>query len=93
MSHTIDIAPHRSPQLEATLLDLCRRRLGLEVPSADADLLDSGILDSLVLVRLLAAIEERLGVRIGLDRLEMSDFRSVSTIAGWLAEQAEGCAA
>ncbi len=93
MNHTVDIAPRRSPDLEATLLHLFDRRLGLEVPSADANLLDSGILDSLVLVRLLAAIEERLGVRVGLERLEMSDFRSVSTIAGWLAEQAEGCAA
>lgn len=93
MNQTVQIAARRSPELEATLLQIFERRLGLVVPSADTDLIDTGILDSLVLVRLLAAIEERLGVRIGLERLEMSDFRSVSTIAGWLAENAEGCAA
>lgn len=66
------------------------RDLGLEVPSADTDLFDSGTLDSLVLVRLLTALEEQLGTRIALDRLEMSDFRTIARIAGFLSRNGAG---
>lgn len=90
---TVPIALHRPSELESLVLRIFEQRLGVDVPSSDTDLIDSGRLDSLVLVRLLAALEERLGTRIGLDRLEMSDFRSVSTIAGWLSRNDEGCAA
>lgn len=90
---TVPIATRRPSELEATVLHIFEHRLALDVPSTDTDLIDAGLLDSLVLVRLLAALEERLGTRIGLDRLEMSDFRNVSTIAGWLSRHVEGCAA
>lgn len=53
----------------------------IEVPSADADLLDSGILDSFQLVELLAAIERDFGVAIDIDRLELDDLRSLARIA------------
>lgn len=53
----------------------------IEVPSADADLLDGGILDSFQLVELLAAIERDFGVAIDIDHLELDDLRSLARIA------------
>lgn len=53
----------------------------IELPSADADLLDGGILDSFQLVELLAAIEQRFGVTIDIDHLELDDLRSLARIA------------
>ena len=77
--------------LEATIQRIFDEQLGLGAPEADADLFAAGTLDSLVLVRLLVALEERLGTRIALDRLEMSDFRSISRIARFLSRDGGCC--
>jgi len=75
----------QATDLETRIQRIFDRELGLEVPSADTDLFATGSLDSLVLVRLLVVLEEQLGTRIALDRLEMSDFRTISRIAGFLS--------
>jgi D-alanine--poly(phosphoribitol) ligase subunit 2 len=55
--------------------------LGIEVPSPECDLIESGLLDSLRLVELLLAIEANLGCRIAIDEIELDDLRSVRRIA------------
>lgn len=57
------------------------RHLHLEVPSADTDLLESGLLDSLQLVDLLVLIEEEFGRRISLEAIELDDLRSLARLA------------
>jgi len=59
-------------------------RLHTDVPAADTDLFETGILDSLRFVELLAALEEAFSVRIAVQDLEIDDFRSVSRIADFL---------
>ena len=44
-------------------------------------MLASGVLDSLTLVQLLLDLEQRFGVTIPLEELEIDDFRSVNSIA------------
>ena len=61
--------------------------LKINVPSHDTDLLATGLLDSLGFVDLLLELERRFGVRVALDRLEPDDFRSVGTIADFIAAQ------
>jgi acyl carrier protein len=53
----------------------------IEVPSADTDLLETGMLDSLQLVQLLLLLEQHFGFRIPIDRLELDDLRSIARIA------------
>lgn len=60
---------------------LLSEKLLVEVDSIEADLLKAGILDSLALIQLLAHLEERYGVRIPLEELEIEDLRSISSIA------------
>ena len=84
---TTSASAHEAADLEATILRVFDEQLGFEVPEAGTDLVAAGTLDSLVLVRLLVALEERLGTRIRLDRLEPSDFRTVSGIARFLLSQ------
>ena len=60
-------------------------RLDTEVPAADTDLFETGILDSLRFVQLLAALEEAFGIRVAVEELEIDDFRNVSRIADFLA--------
>jgi acyl carrier protein len=57
----------------------------IEVPSADTDLLESGILDSLQLVELLAQLERRFGLRIRIEDVDLDDLRSLSRIARLVA--------
>ena len=59
--------------------------LNTSAPEADADLIDSGVLDSLALVELLFALEREFGVTIPLEELDIDTFRTVSSIADLVA--------
>jgi len=60
-------------------------RLSLVVPSAETDLFESGALDSMGFVELLAQIEREFGVQVALGEIEMDNFRSIDRIAGFIA--------
>jgi acyl carrier protein len=70
------------------LTDLFANKLSLEAPSVDTDLVETGLLDSLALVELLAQLEETFGVSISTDDLELENFRSIASIAGFVARRA-----
>jgi acyl carrier protein len=55
--------------------------LNVQVPSPDADLIESGVIDSLALVELLFAIEREFSVSLPLDDLDIDNFRSVDRIS------------
>jgi acyl carrier protein len=69
------------------LTELFAKKLNLEVYSVDTDLVGSGLLDSLALVELLAQLEETFGVSISTDDLELDNFRSIDSIAGFVARR------
>ena len=71
--------------LEAQVGALFAERLNVEVPDADTDLFETGFLDSLRFVELLAAIEEAFAIQISVEEIEIDDFRTVSRIARFLA--------
>ena len=73
------------------IITLFLERLNVTVPSLDADLLASGVLDSLALVELLMQLEMRYGVPIALEKLDFEDFRSVANIAAFVARERECC--
>jgi len=62
----------------------------IEVPAADTDLLESGILDSFQMVQLLFELEQRFGVRIKLDDIDLDDLRTLSRIARVVAANSHG---
>jgi methoxymalonate biosynthesis acyl carrier protein len=66
-----------------------RDKLFIELPAADTDLLDSGLLDSLQLVQLLLHVEQDLGYRIPLDEIDLDDLRSLERLARVIAMRAE----
>jgi D-alanine--poly(phosphoribitol) ligase subunit 2 len=55
--------------------------LNVEVPSADTDLFETGLLDSLAFVQLLLHLEQDFGVTTSVDDLELDNFRSITRIA------------
>jgi acyl carrier protein len=69
------------------LTELFARKLNLEVSSVDTDLVGSGVLDSLALVELLAQLEETFDVTISIEDLELENFRSIASIAGFVVRR------
>ena len=69
------------------LTELFAKKLNLEVSSVDTDLVETGLLDSLALIELLAQLEETFGVSISTDDLELENFRSIASIAGFVDQR------
>ena len=66
--------------------------LKIHVPSPDADLLTTGLLDSIGFVNLLVELERRLGVQVALESLEPENFSSLERIAEFVVAQRDGAA-
>ncbi|MBI2359839.1 MAG: D-alanine--poly(phosphoribitol) ligase subunit 2 [Deltaproteobacteria bacterium] len=81
------------------LATLCSRiavlfteQVHVEAPPVDADLFESGLLDSLAFVDLLFCLEAELGIHVSLDDLEMENFRSIAKIAEFAAGKIKAAA-
>lgn len=68
-------------RLEARLREIFREELHLEVPSPETDVLETGLVDSLSLVRLLVHLEEEFGIEITAEDLDLAVFRTVRGMA------------
>ena len=69
------------------LTELFAKKLNLEVSSVNTDLVETGLLDSLALVELLAQLEETFSVSVSIDDLELENFRSIASIAGFISQR------
>jgi methoxymalonate biosynthesis acyl carrier protein len=69
------------------LMHLFASKMNLTVASIDTDLIGSGLLDSLKLIDLLLQLEQEYGVEISLDDLEVDNFRSIASIAAFVARR------
>ena len=58
--------------------------LNIEAPEAGIDLFETGVLDSLAFVQLLLQLEERLGVTVSLEDLEIDHFRTIEHIVDFI---------
>jgi acyl carrier protein len=72
--------------LHDRLKELFLERLSLEVADAEADLLDAGLLDSLAFVELMLVLEERFGIPVSVDSLEIGNFRSIAKIGQFIVD-------
>ena len=57
----------------------------IDVPSADTDLIEEGILDSFQLVELLVFLDEHFGVKVPIEELEIDDLRTLARLAHLVA--------
>ena len=57
----------------------------IEVPTAQTDLLESGILDSFQMVELIFELENHFGMRVNIDQIELENLRTLERIAGLVA--------
>jgi len=66
---------------EDAIVRIYREALDIEVGGLDVDVFEEGLLDSLGLVMLVSEIEERFGLRIPFETLEIDEFRTVRSLA------------
>ncbi len=75
-----------SRTLQAEIASLLLERLNVELSSLhDQDLIETGLLDSLKIVELLVEMEQHFGVKIQLKDLEIDHFRSIASMANFVA--------
>jgi acyl carrier protein len=64
---------------------LFQETLNIEVHSMEADLIEEGLLDSLMFVELLVGLEDTFGLNIDVVDLDIEDFRTVRQIGRFVA--------
>jgi acyl carrier protein len=72
-------------ELDDRILQLFEDQLNIEIDSVETDLIDGGLLDSLMLVELLVGLEDAFGIRIDLVDLDIEHFRTVRRIGRFVA--------
>jgi acyl carrier protein len=78
------------PELEqvgARVAAILADRLKIDPVAGDTDLFAAAALDSLGLVELLLGLEEEFDIRISADDLELERFRSIASIAIFVADK------
>jgi len=74
--------------MTATLQDRIRKifinHLHTQPPAPDTDLIESGTIDSLAFVELIAHMEEEFSIRIPLDEVDLNHFRSITRIGEFI---------
>jgi acyl carrier protein len=73
-------------QTDAGVLELIRNRLNINVVDVDADLLETGLVDSLALVMLITTLEETFSCELPLDAFDIDNFRSARRITEYLVD-------
>jgi methoxymalonate biosynthesis acyl carrier protein len=71
--------------LQSRVIKFFVERVHIEIPSADTDLLETAVLDSLAFVELLLYMEQEFGVKVSFEDLELDNFRSIEKIAKYVA--------
>lgn len=86
----LSAAQERASDAEERIRRIFLEQLALEVPSADTDLFETGVVDSLTFVELLFHLEQEFGRRIALEELELSDLQTISGIARVMTRNGSG---
>lgn len=73
------------PELVDEISSLFEERLQIRVSDPELDLMEEGLLDSLVFVDLLLALEQTYGIELRMDEIDFDDFRTTRRIAAWVA--------
>jgi methoxymalonate biosynthesis acyl carrier protein len=78
--------------IENRLSTLFSETMHVDVPSVDADLFDTGLLDSQRFVELLLHIEQDFDTKIDVEDFEIENFRCIEKIAALILQRKNGAA-
>jgi D-alanine--poly(phosphoribitol) ligase subunit 2 len=72
-------------KLQQKITDIFAERFDTKLESGEVDLLETGLVDSVKIVELVLEIEQRFGVSLPFEALEIEDFRTVPRLAERIA--------
>ena len=70
--------------LKHSIMSFLQERLNVDVLSPEHDLVEAGILDSLMIVDLVLYFEQTFAVALSLEDLEIENFATVARMAGFV---------
>ncbi|MEN8158454.1 MAG: phosphopantetheine-binding protein [Myxococcota bacterium] len=68
-------------KLQRQIIDIFAERFETKLTDVDVDLLDTGLVDSVKIVELVLELEQRFGVSLPFEDLEIEDFRTIAKLA------------
>jgi methoxymalonate biosynthesis acyl carrier protein len=74
----------RTVDCKKEVRDYILSNAGLQELDDAIDILDSGIVNSLFVIQLMTFLEKEFSIKITMDDLDMSNFRSVDSITGFV---------
>jgi acyl carrier protein len=77
-------------QLEREIVEIFAKRFDTRLASADVDLLESRLVDSVRLVDLVLELEQRFGIELPFEELEVEDFRTLARLAARITRSRAG---
>jgi acyl carrier protein len=75
----------RFQKLQQEITAIFVERFDTRIPSDEVDLLETGLVDSVKIVELVLELEQRFGVSLPFEELEIEDFRTVPRLAERIA--------
>ena len=76
--------------IQRRLVGIFEAKLELDIPSAETDLMVTGLMDSLIFVELLFQIEQEFGITVDMESVDLDEFRSIGSIAAYLEQLENG---
>lgn len=73
--------------LQDRISSLVAETTNVQVPSVETDLFQTGTLDSLGFVDLLARLEQEFGMKISIEDIEIENFRCIEKITEFVANR------
>ncbi len=77
---SMDQSKHNQFQQLQEVQALLEAELSIQIETPEMDLIESGVLDSLVLVELIMLLDARYGIAVDINELEFDDFRNVQNL-------------
>jgi len=75
----------RLEKLQREITTIFVERFDTRIASHDVDLLETGLVDSVKIVELVLELEQRFGVSLPFEELEIEDFRTIPRLAERIA--------
>ena len=77
-------------QVKAVIRSFINDSINIEALGDDENLFESGIVNSLFAVQLTTFVESRFGIEVGMDDLDIENFKSVNATAAFVAKKTGG---
>ncbi len=74
-------------KVQSEITMLMERKVHVKVPSPTTNLMETGLLDSMGLVDLIAGIEEQFGIQVPMEEISIDQFQSVARMADFVCQQ------